>query len=88
MLYVSLRFEFHVVICAMISAYKAMFGSYLPPVVCSRTHVFFMLFVICFRLVMSNAYCVVFFLLALVYHKLPVSLDCPLVFNYLFSKVY
>ena len=39
-IYVLLRFEFHVVICVMIVPYKTMFGSYLLPVVCRRTHVF------------------------------------------------
>jgi hypothetical protein len=50
----------------LIFAYKTMFGSYLPPLVCTS-------------IVVSNIYgvmfCVVF--LRLVYPILPVSLDCP-----------
>jgi len=50
----------------LIVAYKTMFGSYLPPLVCTS-------------IVVSNIYgvmfCVVF--LRLVYPILPVSLDCP-----------
>ena len=66
-----------------------MFGSSLPPVVCRRAHVLFMLFVcVCVRWcpthiteVVSNTYCVEFlfvlFFLRFVYPVLPVSLDCP-----------
>ena len=56
-----------------------MFGSSLPPDVCRRTHVLFTLFAV------SNTNCVVsflFFLFFRLYHMLPVSLDCPLIFYF------
>ena len=41
---------------------KTMFGSFLPPVVCRRAHVFFFLFFnvicVCLRIVVCNAYCI------------------------------
>ena len=43
--YVSIRSEFRGVMSVMISPYKTMFVSYLPPVVCWRAHVLFTLFV-------------------------------------------
>jgi hypothetical protein len=58
---------------------KTMFGSSLPPDVCRRTHVLFTLFAV------SNTNCVVsflFFLFFRLYHMLPVSLDCPLIFYF------
>ena len=44
--YVFLRSEFRVMMSIMISAYKTMFSSSLPPVVCVRAHVLFTLFVL------------------------------------------
>ena len=43
-IYQKLRSEFRVVMSAMISVYKTVFGSSLPPVVCNRAHV---LFIVC-----------------------------------------
>jgi hypothetical protein len=40
--------------------YKTMFGSSVPPVVCSRGHVLFTLFVFVFYIVVPNTYSVVF----------------------------
>jgi hypothetical protein len=54
---------------------KTMFGSSLPQIVCRRAHVFIYIICVCLRIVVSNAYCVVF--LRLVSPVLPVSLDCP-----------
>ena len=52
-----------------------MFGSRLPPVVCRRAHVLFMLFVfICIWCPTHIVFCFVF--LRLVYPMLTVSLDC------------
>ena len=66
--------------------------SYLPPVVCRRTHVLPKLFVFVFSIVVSNTYYVVFlscFSLYLVYRLLPISLDCPfLIAPSVFSNVY
>jgi hypothetical protein len=39
---------------------KTMFGS--SPVVCRRSHFLYTLFCVCLRIVVSNTYCVVFFL--------------------------
>ena len=69
------------------------FGSSLPPVVWRRDNVLFMVFVcVCLRMVVSNAYCVVFFVLlflCLVCPVLLVSLDCPfLTAPSVFSNVY
>ena len=46
--YVSLRSEFRVVMFATMFGIKTMFCSSLPPVVCRRAHVLFMLFVFVF----------------------------------------
>jgi len=44
---------------------------------------------VCLCIVMLNIYCVVFLFLSLVYHMLPVSLDCPYVIApSVFSIVY
>ena len=58
--YLSLRSKFRDVMSVTISALKTMFGSSLPPVVCS-THVLF-IYVICvsLRVMVANTYCVVF----------------------------
>ena len=68
-----------------------MFGSSLQPVVCMRAHVLFTLFV--FVLVewcpthIVLDFC--FVCLRFVYHRLPVSLDCPfLITPSVFSSVY
>jgi hypothetical protein len=71
----------------------------LPLVVYGRAHVLFMLFVfVCVYYLVSNTYCVVFFilivsvlctLLRLVYPMFPVSLDCSfLIVPSVFSNVY
>jgi len=39
---------------------KTMFGSYLPPVICRKAHLLFTFFCVCLRIVVSNAYYVVF----------------------------
>jgi hypothetical protein len=70
-----------------------MFGSSLPPVVCRRAHVLFMLFVLFVYSGVQHILCCVlalFFLVLctlgcqflcvfprIVYPRLPVSLDCP-----------
>jgi len=60
-----------------------MFGSSLPPVDC-----FIYVICVCLRIVVSNTYCVVFFL-RLVYPMLPVSLDCPFfIAPSVFSNIY
>jgi hypothetical protein len=62
---------------------KIMFGSSLPLVICKRAHVLFAVFVFVFVCVwwcpahIVMCFCLVF--LRLVYHMLPVSLDCPFV---------
>ena len=63
-------FMFWVLCCDVRYDYliKTMFGSSLPPVVCTKAHVFFMLFVF--------VLCFCFVFLRLVYPMLPVSLDC------------
>jgi hypothetical protein len=44
--HMSLRSEFHIVMSVTMFRMKTMFSSSLPPVVCSRDHVLFTLFVI------------------------------------------
>ena len=59
---------------------KTMFGSSLPPVVCSSARVLFTLFVfVCIQWCPTHivlGLCVVVFVLCLLYPILPVSLDC------------
>ena len=87
--YVSLRFEFRVLMSVTISAYKLcsvrfslqlfVWGSCLIYVIC-----------VCLCIVVSNTYCVVFCIFRrLVYPMLPVSLNYPfLILSSVFSKVY
>jgi hypothetical protein len=60
---------------------KMMFGSSLPLVICKRAHVLFAVFVFVFVCVWwcpaHIVLCFCFVFLRLVYHMLPVSLDCP-----------
>ena len=67
-----------------------MFGSSLSPVVCGRAYVFFTLFCVCLRIVVSNTYCGVFYFSPrLAYPMLPVYRDCPFfVALSIFSNVY
>ena len=64
-----------------------MFRSSLPPVVCRRVHVLFMLFVfVCYGGI-HHILCFVFVLLF--FHLLPVSLNCPFfIAPSVFSNVY
>ena len=59
---------------------ETMSGSSLPPVICRRAHVLFMLFVfVCSsRCPTHIVWCFCFVSLHLVHPMLPVSLDCPL----------
>ena len=44
---------------------------------------------VCLRIVVSNTYCIVIFCLLILYHIMPVSLDCPfLIAPSVFSNVY
>jgi predicted membrane protein len=55
-----------------------MFGSSLPPVVCTSAHVLFTLFVcFFFRIVVSNRYCVVWF-----FFVLALCIQCSQFFSY------
>jgi hypothetical protein len=83
-LYVSccdIRNDFHI---------NMMFGSSLPPVVCSRAHVlrYLCLFAhISVKHILCCVFC--FVLIGLVYPMLPVSLDCPFsIVPSVFSNVY
>ena len=63
---------------------KTVFSSSLQPVVCRRVHVMFV-----YSGVQHILYCVVLFVLCLVYPMLTVSLDCPfLIAPSVFSNVY
>ena len=76
--YVSLRSKFSVVVSVKISTQETMFSSSLPPVVCSRAHVLFTLFVFVFVwwCPIHNMLCFCFVCLRLVYPMLPASLGC------------
>jgi hypothetical protein len=70
---------------------KAMFGSYLPLVICGKDHVLFALLVFV-RVLWCSTHFVLCFcsvILRLVYPMLPVSLDCRMLFTLsVFSNVY
>ena len=70
---------------------ETMFGSSLPPVVCRKAHVLFMLLVfVCTQWCLTHiVLCLCFVVHRLVYQMLPVSLNCPfLIAPSVFSNIY
>ena len=77
--------------CPLRFPHKKVFDSSLPPVVCRRAHVLFRLFVfVCVWWCRTHiVLCFCFVFLRLVYHMLPVSLDCSfLIAHSVFFNVY
>ena len=85
-----LRSEF-VLLCPLRFPHTPMFSSSLPSDVCRRVHFLFTLFMcVCLQCCPTHiVLCSCFVCLRLVYHKLPVTLDCPfLIALSVFSNLY